>query len=173
MTSEQITRTCVLRRLVRVILAVTAVSITVLGHSRDEEAENRKLEDAKAAVAQVEEEWLIALNKADVNAIAGILAEDFLRPAPDSGQFVNKRDLLRFYRSHLSPQGSDRRRIEDMTVTVYGTTALARGILITTDSHGRVIRKLLFTDVFVRRAARWLAVSAQENLLGRSEVQPH
>jgi len=50
-----------------------------------------------------------------------------------------------------------------MSISVYGSTALARGVLITTDPDGRIIRKLLFTDVFVKRAQNWRAISAQEN----------
>ena len=60
-----------------------------------------------------------------------------------------------------------------MTVTVYGATALARGVVTTTDSRGRAIRKLLFTDVFVKRAGKWQAVSAQENPVTVAQVPAH
>lgn len=130
-------------------------------------------EDEKTAVAHVENEWLDALNKADVNAIAEILAEDFSRPAPDSGQFVNKRDLLGYYRAHLSPLTSGQKRIEGMTVTLYGSTALARGVLTSANSGGQIIRKLLFTDVFVKRAGKWQAISAQENVVPLTQVPTH
>ena len=46
---------------------------------------------------------------------------------------------------------------------IYGDVAIARGILTAADAHGTVVRKTLFTDVFVRREGRWQAVSAQEN----------
>ena len=47
------------------------------------------------------------------------------------------------------------RRLEDMTVTVYGSTALARGVLTTTNSEGHLIRRLLFADVFVKHEGKW------------------
>src|SRR5580704_18716898 len=128
MNPELIARSRVLRLLLSFILTVVALSTALMCHEGDEEATRHEIEREKAALAHIEEEWLNALNKADVNAIAEVLADDFLRPIPDSGQFVNKTDLLRFYRSHLSPQGSDQRRIDNMTVTLYGTTALARGL---------------------------------------------
>jgi ketosteroid isomerase-like protein len=164
---------CMLRRLLSVILTVAAISATILLGERSADAKERDVQQERAAVAHVEEEWLRALNEADVNAIAEVLADDFIRPAPDSGQFVNKTELLQFYRSHLSRQGPSQRRIEDMTVTVYGATALARGVVTTTDSRGRVIRKLLFTDVFVKRAGKWQAVSAQENPVTVAQVPAH
>jgi ketosteroid isomerase-like protein len=155
-----------LRHSMSVILAVAAaLAATLLGDQVAETPKDREVKQAETAVSHLEQQWLDALNKADVNAIAGILADDFARPAPDSGRFVNKADLLRFYRSHLSPQVSDLRRIEDMKVTVYGETALARGVLLTRDSQGRITRKLLFTDVFLRQAGKWQAISAQENVV--------
>lgn len=117
----------------------------------------------QATIARLENEWLTALNTADVDAIAKILADDFLRPAPDSGQFVNKTDLLGYYRSHLKPQGPNQRRIEDMTVSVYGTAAVARGKVVSTGGDGKILSTLLFTDVFAKRGGKWQAVSAQEN----------
>lgn len=95
----------------------------------------------KAEVIRVENKWLAALVAADTDTIAGILADDFLRPAPDSGLFVNKSELLSFYRSHLTAQNPNTKRMEDLTVTVYDSTALARGTLVTTDPKGQVISK--------------------------------
>jgi len=120
-------------------------------------------EREKVTIASLEDKWLCALNTANVNGIAEVLADDFVRPAADYGRFVTKPDLLSYYRSRLSPQSPNKRRIEDLTVTLYGATALARGVVTSIDSKGHLISKLLFTDVFVRRNGRWQAVSAQEN----------
>jgi hypothetical protein len=111
----------------------------------------------------LEQKWVTALNTADVKTIGEVLAGDFVRPAPQAGQFITRADLLSYYRKHLSPHDPHQRRISDMKVSVYGTTAIARGVVTTTDAQGRIIRKLLFTDVFVKRDGRWQAVSAQEN----------
>ena len=155
---------CILRRSWFVVLVIAIASTTtLLAQQVPEKSKNGEVEREKAAVAHLEDEWLHALNNANINAIAEVLADDFVRPAPDPGRFVDKPDLLSFYRSHLSTQGPDQRRIEDMTVTLYGSTALARGVLTTTNKEGHVIQKLLFTDVFVRRDGKWQAVSAQEN----------
>jgi|SRR6516162_1502677 len=126
-----------------------------------------------AEVIQLENKSLGALVVANVDAIAEVLADDFSRPAPESGHFVTKSQLLSFYRSHLSAQDPNTKHMEDLTVTLYDSTALARGTLITTDGKGQVISRLLFTDVFVRRQGKWQAVSAQENKITGTERQVH
>lgn len=114
-------------------------------------------------IIRLENKWLAALMSADVDGIREVLADDFLRPAPDSGHFVTKSQLLGFYRSHLSAKNPNTKHMEGLAVTVYDSTALARGTLVTTDPKGQTISKLLFTDVFVRRGGKWQAVSAQED----------
>jgi ketosteroid isomerase-like protein len=131
------------------------------------------MEPAIAEVTRLENKWVGALNIANVDVIAEILADDFVRPAPDYGHFVNKADLLAFYRSHLSRQSSNEIRIEDMTVTLYGSTALARGTVTKTNSEGKPISKQLFTDVFVRNNGQWQVVSAQENPITAPQVVNH
>lgn len=123
-------------------------------------------EPAQTAIPQLEQRWADAITQADIPAIDTILADDFRRPAPQSGQFIGKRELLDFYRSHLSPHSTTELHIESMTVTVYGDTALARGIVVSTKPANPPVRSL-FTDVFVKRENRWLAVSAQENPIPR------
>ena len=118
---------------------------------------------AKAQVEQVERIWLDALGRGDTDAIAGILADDFVRPAPQAGAFITRAELLDYYRKHLAPDASKRRHFEGLTIAVYGETAIARGSVVTTDTSGHASVRNLFTDVFVRRGGKWLAVSAQEN----------
>ena len=48
-------------------------------------------------------------------------------------------------------------------VRVYGATAIANGIVETSDRPEAKLRKTIFTDVFVYRDNRWQAVNAQEN----------
>lgn len=118
---------------------------------------------SRAAIAAVEQRWVTALNDADISAIDEILADDFVRPAPASGTFVSKAELLGYYRSHLSAHSGITRRIEGMTIRVDGRTGIARGIVVTTSADHKHDSRQLFTDVFVLRSGRWRAVSAQEN----------
>ncbi len=160
------------RKLAAITLIVTLfVTITVLAQQISEARKKGDSEREKGIVARLENDWLNALNTADVNEIDRVLADDFIRPAPDSGHFITKAELLSYYRSHLSSRLANERRFEDLTMILYESTAIARGTLISVTSEDHVVAKLLFTDVFVRRNGNWLAVSAQENTITESPVR--
>ena len=120
--------------------------------------------DAKAEIAHLEDSWLRAIQAADISTLNRILADDFVRPAPTAGQFITKSEFLAYYKSH-KPTASAVRHIENLNVTIYGHTAIARGNVVTADHTGHAVSRNLFTDVFVFRSSRWQAVSAQENEL--------
>lgn len=154
------------------VLAVLTIGPSVLARQTKPAAKADNAKDV-ADVIRLENKWLASLLAANVDEIAQVLADDFSRPSPDSGDFVTKAELLSFYRSHLSAQGPNAKQMEGLTVTVYDSTALARGMLMTTDPKGRVVSELLFTDVFVKRQGRWQAVSAQENKVTGLREQVH
>jgi ketosteroid isomerase-like protein len=122
---------------------------------------------ASTQIEALENAWTAALNDDDVNAIEAILADDFMRPDPQSGAFIDKQELLRYYRSSSFREDHRRVTIADVKVNVYGDTAIVRGHVHAHDIGGHVVSTLLFTDVFVRRNAKWRAVSAQENYVTR------
>jgi ketosteroid isomerase-like protein len=119
--------------------------------------------NVEAQIEVIENAWTIALNDVDVDAMESILVDDFARPDPQGGTFIDKQEMLRYYRSPRFREGHRRINIADMRVSVYGDTAIARGHVHAQDSSGHVVSTLLFTDVFVRQKAQWRAVSAQEN----------
>jgi hypothetical protein len=47
-------------------------------------------------------------------------------------------------------------------VRIYGEVAIATGIVSTVRDPGNKANRTAFTDVFVRREGKWLAVNAQE-----------
>jgi hypothetical protein len=125
----------------------------------------------REAIIRLEDQWVEALDKGNITGISEILAEDFQRPAPSAGQFINRQSLLRYYRAQLSRPTTITRRIEEMTISIEGSAALARGIVVLTTVDGHQESRLLFTDVFIRRDGAWRAVSAQENdLTARPEA---
>ncbi|HET9784145.1 MAG TPA: nuclear transport factor 2 family protein [Terriglobales bacterium] len=117
---------------------------------------------AQAAVMQVEQRWLAHEDDADV--VGPILAPDFVHVLAQG--MITRAQHLAYLRSH--PPHSGARRFEQLRVRVYGNTAVATGIVLTTLKQGAV-RRSLFTDVFVRRQGKWQAVNAQETpAAGRS-----
>lgn len=148
-----------------VLAATIALSTTAFAQgTRSAKVPGAAAARNKAEIVQLEKTWLHALQTHNVAEIERILAPDFVRPAPGSGTFITRSEMLAFLRTHPEPRAQGV-RFQQMNVTLYGSASIARGILTATNSQGRVVRKTLFTDVFLRRDGRWQAVSAQENNL--------
>jgi len=116
--------------------------------------------NAELDVRRLEQDWLKVEN--DPSALESILADDFLHVLPVG--MITKDDQLEFMRKHPAPQGGER-HFEELRVRVYGTTAIANGVVV--ESRDGAVLKTAFTDVFAYRNGRWQAVNAQKLLLGR------
>jgi len=112
---------------------------------------------AQQAVEGLERHWLDVED--DPDALESILADDFIHVLPMG--MVTKRQQLDYMRSHPRPKDPNSKHFEDLRVRVYGTAAVATGIVVATAPDGKV-RKTAFTDVFANRGGRWQAVNAQE-----------
>ena len=113
------------------------------------------------AVIDLEHRWLASED--DPSALEPILADDFIHVLPSG--LVTKAEQLQFMRQHPAPRGGER-RFQDLRVRVYGTAAIANGIVTATSADGNV-QKTIFTDVFAYRNGIWRAVNAQELPLAR------
>ncbi len=113
---------------------------------------------------QMEHDWSEADLHRDATALQRILAEDWIG-IDFEGNVLNKQQALL---GIASDSGSlDSTVLRDMKVRVYGNTAVVTGTDTETgDYHGRDSSgRYMWTDVFVRRAGRWQAVSSQSTLL--------
>jgi hypothetical protein len=110
------------------------------------------------SLRKAEEHWLQFED--DPDALESILAADFLHALPAG--FISKQDQIAYYRKLAKPASPPEKHFEDFRVRVYGDVGIANGIVVHTDANGS-IRKTVFTDVFVRRGGKWLAVNSQEN----------
>ncbi len=117
---------------------------------------------SKQQIISLEQKWLGAEENPGVQAT--ILADDFIHVLPVG--FVTKQEQLAYLRSHPAPKRGSR-HFAELRVRVFTNTAVANGIVATTDAAGR-IRKTAFTDVFAYRNGKWQAVNAQELPLGES-----
>lgn len=110
-----------------------------------------------AAVVALEHEWLSA---GDSATLERILAPDFLHPV-FTGDIIDKAQHIAFVAAHPT-RASTHTRFARLDVRVYGTAAIATGIVDAVQDGKQGVRRTVFTDVFVKRAGRWRAVSAQE-----------
>jgi Domain of unknown function (DUF4440) len=115
---------------------------------------------AQQAVEALERHWLAVEH--DPAALDDILADDFVHVLPQG--IVTKAEQLAFMRAHPAPPDGATRRFDDLRVRVYGTAAVATGIVVATMPDGRT-QRTAFTDVFAYRGGRWRAVNAQETPL--------
>jgi hypothetical protein len=119
--------------------------------------------DAAAAQRQVEaleQRWLA--HESDPAVLDDILADDFLHVLPQG--IITKNDQLTYMRAHAAPPDGATRRFQDLRVRVFGTAAVATGIVVAATPDGKT-QKTAFTDVFAVRDGRWRAVNAQETPL--------
>jgi ketosteroid isomerase-like protein len=123
-------------------------------------------ERTAAAVMTVEHEWLAALNRHDVTALARILGREFI-DSDFEGNAVTRAQYLAYFArpvSHPAPRVAQ--GFEDTTVRFLdgGDVAIVTGLVVSRPAMTSpdAVRHSRFTDVFVWRGGRWQAVSSQE-----------
>jgi ketosteroid isomerase-like protein len=130
-------------------------------------------ERTAAAVMTVEHEWIAALNRHDVTALARILGREFI-DSDFEGDAVTRAQYLAYFArpvSHPAPRVAQ--SFEDTQVRFLGggDVAIVTGLVVSrsamvsiagTSSSSDAVRHSRFTDVFVWRDGRWQAVTGQE-----------
>ena len=115
-----------------------------------------------SAVIEVEHAWGNALLKRDVAGFGRCLADEWILTTSDGSRVTKAMALADLKSGALR---IDAFRLDDVTVHLYGSTAVVRG-LITEKSMLRnkdTSGKSRFTDVFVKRDGRWQAVASHES----------
>ncbi len=108
-------------------------------------------------VRLVEQRWLENENRPDV--VQTILADDFVHVLPMG--FISKDEHLRYLRQHPNSFPGTK-HFEELQIRIYGDVAIATGIVSTLLKPESKPKRTAFTDVFIRRGGKWLAVNAQE-----------
>jgi hypothetical protein len=60
------------------------------------------------------------------------------------------------------PPAPRQNQLEDLTVRIYDSTAVVKGLNVATDQEGNLLRRVRFTDLFVKRNGEWKAVASHE-----------
>lgn len=125
---------------------------------------HRSVAADSAAIVEIEHEWIATR---DSTTLDRILAGDFQHPVA-AGVILSKTQHIAWAVAH--PFGSGpRATFASLTVRVFGDAALATGFVCIPDSTGAEVGRNVFSDMFVRRANRWQAVSAQETAVPTSK----
>ena len=125
-------------------------------------AENCPSGQAKDESALVENEktWALALEHHDEHAVGCLLAEEFQDADPD-GQLHSRAETLAAI-AHRKP-GSN--HLSELDAHIYGDFGYIRGLATLVNPQGATTAKVRFTDIYVYRDGRWVAVAGQESLV--------
>jgi hypothetical protein len=117
----------------------------------------------ESALVQLEQTWAHALERRDSDAVGCILAEEF--------QEVDLDGMLRDRAENLASiihRRPGRNQLSELYPHVYGEFGYVRGLNTVIDPDGKIRAKVRFTDIFVHRDGRWLAVAGQESLVNET-----
>jgi ketosteroid isomerase-like protein len=161
--------------LLAIALSITALSPIVLGQTKA----RKTAPGAKAGAAvgarleqtlmNLEREWVDALVRRDLGALERIMANDIVGVGT-KGEVWSKAQLIADIKS--GDYTIESANVSDMTVRVYGTTAIVTGRYTDKSKYkghdSSVIAR--FVDVYLKRGGRWQAVSSQETAIVPLEI---
>jgi ketosteroid isomerase-like protein len=117
------------------------------------------------ALVQLERDWDAAFQRKDTRFLAGMLADEFIVTYGDGtrGDKAKEISLAENFNQQV-----DSRTLDDFTVKVFGDTAVVWfSQRLTGPRQGKPVTVTYrYTDVFVRRAGRWQAVSSHSTRVG-------
>jgi ketosteroid isomerase-like protein len=145
------------RRLIAPVCCLSLLlSAAVLVHAKQPQA------DSDAAVSQTlqatEQAWLNAEKNHDVAAFEKLVADDWIAITPDG-----KRQTKAERTAEIKASDIDSATLGDMKVRVFGNTAVVTGYddETTMKDGKKTTDHYVWTDVFVKRDGKWLAVASQ------------
>jgi ketosteroid isomerase-like protein len=114
----------------------------------------------QAALVQIEQVWLRAVEQHDVAALGCILADEF-EEADFAGSLIDRPAMLASAenRGHAPPAVE----LSDLHAYVYGDFAYARGLAVIRSDGGKPPAKSRFTDIFIYRDGRWQCIAGHES----------
>ncbi len=118
--------------------------------------------DSDAAVSQtlraMEQSWLNAEKNHDAATFEKLVADDWIAITPDGKSQTKAERAAEIKSGHI-----DSATLGDMKVRVFGETAVVTGTddEISTTDDKKSSDHFAWTDVFVKRNGKWLAVASQ------------
>jgi len=118
--------------------------------------------DSDAVTSQtlqaMERDWLNAEKNRDAAAFEKLVADDWIAINPDG-----KRKTKVERAAEIKTSNIDSATLGDMKVRVFGDTAVVTGTddEVTTKDGNKTSDHYVWTDVFVKRNGKWLAVASQ------------
>jgi ketosteroid isomerase-like protein len=156
-------------RFMKPVIALSALVFLVTGIAQ---ATDEKTLGLEKQVLAVEHSWLDAVKKADVNALQGILRDDYINLDP-TGQIQNKVDTLKLTDEMSSnPKKAEAAALSITAVRVrfYGDVAVLTGAASVGGSKMTGIR---FAHIWVKSGDQWLLSTSQSTKIAPLPNTPH
>jgi hypothetical protein len=112
------------------------------------------------ALIHLEQSWAQALEVHDADAVGCILADEFQDADPD-GKLHTRAETL----GQVPHRRPGKNILSELDPHVYGDFGYIRGLATLVDGQGKVVARVRFTDIYIYRDQRWLAVAGQESML--------
>jgi ketosteroid isomerase-like protein len=113
-----------------------------------------------AALIQLEQSWAQALEVRDADAVGCILGDEFQDADPE-GKLHTRAETL----AQIPHRRPGKNILSELDPHVFGDFGYIRGLATLVDGQGKTKARVRFTDIYVYRDQRWLAVAGQESLL--------
>lgn len=126
--------------------------------------QNSKTELDSAIIAQLVDDWTVALKTNDVKILERIMADDFIITNVDGSVNSKEQEIAPFRSTDLK---FDTVSLQDVKITLYGTTAIVRGSGKFTGKSkwGAFSSREHFTDVYLKRDGKWQVVSSHSSAM--------
>lgn len=111
-------------------------------------------------LVQIEQSWAAALELRDAGAVGCILAGEFQDVDPN-GAVHNRAETL----AQIPTRRPGKNILSELTPHIFGDFGYIRGLATLVDAQGATIARVRFTDIYVYRDHRWLAVAGQESMI--------
>jgi ketosteroid isomerase-like protein len=114
----------------------------------------------QAALVQIEQVWLRAVEQHDAAALGCILADEF-EEADFAGSLIDRPAML----ASAANRGKTQPVVElsDLHAHMYGDFAYVRGLAVIKSDDGKTTVRSRFTDIFIYRDGRWQCVAGHES----------
>jgi hypothetical protein len=136
-------------------LLVVLLALQPLGTAASPSGDN-----PSAALLALENQWIEALEKSDINSLSKLFAANFI-DTDETGHRSSKADVLDALRSGALK--IRKLQLSDMKVYLYGHAAIVIGTSVQDGAYEGhpLAHKIVFTDTFTRHGAEWQAVASQ------------
>ena len=114
----------------------------------------------ESALLQNEQNWALALERHDAQAVGCLLADEF-EDADPSGQLHDRTETL----ADVAKRKPGSNQLSEMRAHIYGDFGYVRGLATLVDPQGKTVARVRFTDVYAYRDGRWVCLAGHESML--------